>query len=161
MSGAVEMDSTHSSDRTGVDVAPAPAQPPGTARRLRGLVGTGCLATLGAMATTTLIAAAAGAAGVDFEVPAGGESIPVTGIAVVTGFFSGVGVVIAAALLWWSARPAGRFRWTALSLTAISLVPPLLVGADAATTTTLVGLHLAAAFVMIPTLVRALRARGG
>ena len=83
-----------------------------------------------------------------------------TGIAVVTGFFSGVGVVIAAALLRWSARPAGRFRWTALSLTAISLVPPVLAGGNTATTVTLIGLHLAAACVMIPTLVRALRARG-
>ena len=144
----------------GVDVASAPVPAPGYARRVRGLVATGCLATLGAMVTTTLIAAAAGAAGVDFEVPAGGESIPVPGVAVFTGFFSLVGVVIAAALLRWSARPAERFRWTALSLTAISLVPPVLAGGNTATTVTLIGLHLAAACVMIPTLVRALRARG-
>jgi hypothetical protein len=46
-----------------------------------------------------------------------------------------------------------------LSLTAISLVPPVLAGADTATTITLIALHLVAASVMIPTLVRALRAR--
>ncbi len=149
----------NSSD-VGVDVAAGPALAPGYARRVRSLVATGCLATLGAMVTTTLLAAAAGTAGVDFEVPAGGESIPVPGVAVFTGFFSLVGVVIASGLLRWSARPAERFRWTALSLTAISLVPPVLAGGNTATTVTLIGLHLAAACVMIPTLVRALRARG-
>jgi hypothetical protein len=108
---------------------------------------------------TTLAAALAQAAGVDFEVPDGGEPIPLPGFAVVTGFFSVVGVVIAVALLRFSARPAGRFGWTAGSLTAISLVPPLLAGANTGTTTALLGLHLIAATVMIPTLARGLRAR--
>lgn len=127
--------------------------------RLRRLVGTGFVAALGAMAATTLSAALARAVGVDFEVPDGGETIPVSGIAVVTGFFSAVGIVIAVTLLRWSARPANRFVWTALSLTAISLVPPILSGANPATTTTLIGLHLIAATVMIPTLTRSLRTR--
>jgi hypothetical protein len=70
-----------------------------------------------------------------------------------------VGTVIAVALLRWSARPAERFVRTALSLTAISLVPPLLAGANTATTTALIGLHLVAAAVMIPTLARSLRTR--
>jgi hypothetical protein len=48
---------------------------------------------------------------------------------------------------------------TAVTLTAISLVPPLLSGADAATITALLGLHLVAATVMIPTLARSLRTR--
>jgi hypothetical protein len=46
------------------------------ARRLRGLTGSGLVATLAAMAATTLAAALARAAGVDFEVAAGGETIP-------------------------------------------------------------------------------------
>ncbi|MGH8828107.1 MAG: DUF6069 family protein [Jiangellaceae bacterium] len=108
---------------------------------------------------TTLAAALAQAAGVDFEVPDGGETIPLSGFAVVTGFFSVVGIVIAVALLRWSARPAERFVWTAVSLTAISLVPPLLSGANTATTTALLGLHLVSATVMIPTLARSLRTR--
>jgi hypothetical protein len=111
------------------------------------------------MAATTLAAALAQAVGVDFEVPDGGETIPLAGFAVVTGFFSVVGIVIAAALLRWSARPAERFVWTAVSLLAISLIPPLLSGADTATTTSLLGLHLVAATVMIPTLARSLRTR--
>jgi hypothetical protein len=127
--------------------------------RLRGLAVTGVIATLAAMVATTLAAALAQAVGVDFEVPDGGETIPLPGFAVVTGFFSVVGIVIAAALLRWSARPATRFVWTAVSLTAISFVPPLLSGANTATTTALLGLHLVPATVMIPTLARSLRSR--
>ncbi|WP_405810472.1 DUF6069 family protein [Streptomyces sp. NBC_00210] len=123
------------------------------------LRGTGFIATLAAMVATTLAAALAQAVGVDFEVPDGGETIPLSGFAVVTGFFSIVGIVIAVALLRWSARPAERFVWTAVSLTAISLVPPLLSGANTATTTALLGLHLVPATVMIPTLARSLRTR--
>jgi hypothetical protein len=127
------------------------------AHRLRGLAGTGFIATLAAMVATTLAAALARAVGVDFEVPDGGETIPLPGFAVVTGFFSVVGIIIAAALRRWSARPAQRFVWTAVSLTAVSLVPPLLSGANTATTTALLGLHLVPAAVMIPALARSLR----
>lgn len=129
--------------------------------RLRGLAGTGFIATLAAMVATTLAAALAQAAGVDFEIPDGGETIPLPGFAVVTGFFSVVGIVIAVALLRWSARPAERFVRTAVSLTVISLVPPFLSGANPATVTALLGLHLVPATVMIPTLARSLRTRTG
>jgi hypothetical protein len=63
----------------------------------------------------------------------------------------------AAALLRWSARPAELFVWTAVTLTGISLVPPLLAGSDAATAATLVVLHLLAAAVVVPALARSLR----
>ena len=149
------MNSTHD---TGVVAGPASGRASRT-HRLLGLAGTGLIAALAAMAATTLAAALAQAVGVDFEVPDGGETIPLSGFAVVTGVFSAVGIVIAVALLRWTTRPAERFVWTALSLTAISLVPPLLVGADTATTTALLGLHLVPAAVMIPTLARSLRAR--
>jgi hypothetical protein len=127
--------------------------------RLRGLAVTGLVAALAAMVATTLAAALAQAVGVDFEIPDGGERIPLPGFAVVTGFFSVVGIVIAAALLRWSARPAERFVWAAVSLTAISFIPPLISGANPATITALLGLHLVAATVMIPTLARSLRNR--
>ena len=143
---------------TGVVAGPASGQT-GHTHRLRRLAGTGFIATLAAMVATTLAAALAQAVGVDFEVPDGGERIPLSGFAVVTGFFSVVGVVIAAALLRWSARPAERFVRTAVSLTAISLVPPFLSGASTATTAALVALHLVAAAVMIPALSRSLRRR--
>ncbi|WP_055479274.1 DUF6069 family protein [Sphaerimonospora mesophila] len=143
---------------TGVVADPASGQTSHT-HRLRRLAGTGFVATLAAMVATTLAAALAQAVGVDFEIPDGGETIPLSGFAVVTGFFSVVGIVIAVALLRWSARPAERFVWTAVSLTAISLLPPLLAGANTATTTALLVLHLVPATVMIPTLARSLRTR--
>jgi hypothetical protein len=148
----------NSMNDTGAVAGPASGRTNHT-HRLRGLAGIGLIATLAAMAATTLVAALARAVGVDFAVPDGGETIPLSGIAVVTGFFSVVGTVIAVALLRWSARPAQRFVRTTVSLTAISLVPPLLSGADTATTTALIGLHLVAATVMIPTLTRSLRTR--
>ena len=148
----------NSMNHTGVVDGPATGQP-SHAHRLLGLVVTGFVATLAAMVATTLAAALAQAVGVDFEVPDRGETIPLPGFAVVTGFFSVAGIVIAVALLRWSARPAERFVWTAVSLTVISLVPPLLSGASTATAAALVGLHLVAAAVMIPTLARSLRTR--
>jgi Family of unknown function (DUF6069) len=147
----------HSTNDTGVVAGPTSGA--SHSGRLRGPAGTGSIATLVAMGATTLGAALARAVGVDFAVDDGGETIPLSGFAVVTGFFSVVGVVIAVALLLWSARPAERFVRTAVTLTAISLVPPLLVEANTATTTALLGLHLVAATVMIPTLSRSLRAR--
>ena len=137
------------------------ARETGDTHRFLGFVGTGLAATLAAAVATTLAAALATAAGVDFEVPDGGETIPLPGFAVVTAFFSALGAGIAAALLRWSTRPAERFVWTAVPLTAISLVPPFLSGADAAATTALAGLHLVAAAVVIPALTRGLRARTG
>ena len=129
------------------------------AHRFRGLAGAGAVATLAAMAATTLAAALARAVGVDFAVPDGGETIPLPGVAVVTGFFSVVGVVLAAAFLRWSVRPAELFVRTAVTLTVISSVPPLVSGASAATITSLLALHLVAAAVMIPVLARSLRTR--
>jgi hypothetical protein len=106
------------------------------------------------MLATTLAAVLAQAVGVEFVVSHGGELIPLSGIAVMTGFFSVVGVVMAAALLRWSTRPAELFVWTAVTLTAISLVPPLLSAANTATIVALIVLHLVAATMMIPALAR-------
>lgn len=128
----------------------------GAGARLRRLAGTGAIATLVAVVAVTLVAALLRALGVDFEVD-GGETIPVSGIAMMTGFFSVVGTVIAAALLRWSARPAERFVSTAVTLTALSLVPPVVWAADATTSVALVALHLVVAAVMVPALARALR----
>jgi hypothetical protein len=123
----------------------------------RSLFAAGLLATLAATAATTATAAVAMAVGVDFEIPAGGDRIPLPGFATVTGVFSVVGVLIALALRRWSTRPATWFLRTALTLTGISVAPPVASGADAATTTALIVLHLVAASVMIPTMVRRLR----
>jgi hypothetical protein len=78
---------------TGVTAGPASGHT-NHPNRLRGLAVTGSIATLAAMVATTLAAALARAVGVDFEVPEGGETIPLSGFAVVTGFFSVVGVIM-------------------------------------------------------------------
>ena len=147
------MTSTHV---PGAVAAPAPART--YPRRLLRLVGTGLVAIAAAMVVVTLAAALARALGVDFEVPEDGEVIPLSGFASVTCFFSLVGLVIAAALLRWSSRPAVRFVQTAVALTAVSLVPPFAVGAGVDTALALVCLHLVPAAVVIPVLARTLRA---
>ncbi len=128
-----------------------------TTSRLRGTAVAGSLAVPAAAAATALLAALARGLGVTFEVPDGGESIPVSGVAVVTGAFSLVGVVLAVALRRWSAHPARRFLQVTVALAAVSLVPPFLVSGDAATTGTLVVLHVVAAAVVVPALARSLR----
>ena len=125
-------------------------------RRLLVVARTGLLASFVAVVATTAVAALATALGVELEVPADGETIPLSGIAFVTGVLSLVGVVIAGALLRWSARPRGHVVRTTLALTALSLVPPWVVGAAVTTSVTLVVLHLVAAAVMIPSLARSL-----
>ncbi|WP_232050712.1 DUF6069 family protein [Actinoplanes sp. OR16] len=128
----------------------------------RRLVLTGIAGTAAAVALTTFAAAVAEAAGVGFVIPGGGgEAIPLSGFAVVTGLFSVVGVVMAAAFLRWSAHPARRFLVTSVALTMISLVPPLISGASAGTVTVLIVLHLVAAAVMIPALTKVLSAGSG
>ena len=94
------------SDSTDRSVLAGPAAGhTGRTPRLRGLVGVGLVATLAAAAATALAAALAQALGVVFEVPDGGPTIPLSGFAVVTGFFSLIGVGLALALVRWSLVP--------------------------------------------------------
>lgn len=79
---------------------------------MKALVLRGLVATLAAMVCTAAIAALLRGSGVELEID-DGETIPVSGVATVTGFFSLVGVVIAVALRRWSDRPARRFVWVA------------------------------------------------
>ncbi|RRR98095.1 DUF6069 family protein [Glycomyces terrestris] len=130
-------------------------------RRARRLAAAGLLAVPAAVAATVLTAALARAAGADFAIPAGGETIPLPGFAVVTGCCCLVGLALAGALLRWSARPAERFVQTALALTAVSLVPPLLSGGSGPTIAALLVLHLVPAAVMIPALAVRLRRLAG
>ncbi|TWH00842.1 hypothetical protein L615_000200000520 [Nocardioides sp. J9] len=126
-------------------------------RGLRRVLGTAALAVPAATAATTLAGAAARALGVELEVPDDGERVPLGGIAVLTGFFSTVGLVIAVVLHRWSTRPAARFVQVSVALTAASLAPPFLVGASIPTACTLAVLHLVAAAIVVPALARALR----
>lgn len=125
----------------------------------RSLIRIGLAATLVAMTATTLAAALARAIGVDFQLAGATEPIPLPGFATMTAVFSLIGMAIATALLRWTTTPAKHFTRTAITLTAVSLLAPLLSGGDAATTITLISLHLIAAAVMIPALTSAVRRR--
>lgn len=117
----------------------------------------GLLAAAAASTVTAAAAALLRAAGTDYVVQ-GGEVVPVSGIAVVTGVSCLAGLALAGLLSRWVSRPADRFLRVATALTALSIVPPVVWADDVATGAALVGLHLLAAAVMVPVLVRSLRA---
>ena len=120
----------------------------------RRLVLPGLAAAVAAAVATTAVAALGKAAGVDFEVPDGTEQpIPLLGVTNLAFVFSVVGVAIAAGLRRWNKQPAKTFLRVALVLTAVSLIPPFVTGANLGTSIGLVLAHLTAAAIMIPTLV--------
>ena len=100
---------------------------------------------------TTVIAAVAHGAGVSLET-APGEQIPVLGFAQLTLFFTAIGVVIAAVLRSRAHRPQSTFVKVTVVLTALSVVPDLMLSADVATKATLIATHLVAAAIVIPAL---------
>ncbi|WP_109508168.1 DUF6069 family protein [Nocardioides speluncae] len=124
--------------------------------RSYGLVVHGLFAAVLASVAAILVGALAMAAGVDFELPDGGESIPVLGFGTTTMIFSVVGLGLAAALRRWAQHPSRTFVRTAVALTAVSLVPPFLVDANLVTAIALVLTHLVAAAVAIPLIARRL-----
>lgn len=111
---------------------------------------TALLAVPAAVVATVVVAALARAGGVDLAVA--GEEIPLSGVGFVTAVCALVGVALALACRRWSDRPARLFVGTALALTALSLVPPLLADATGSIVAVLVGLHLVAAAIVVPPL---------
>lgn len=103
-----------------------------------------------AAVATTAVAAAADGAGVPFAID--GETIPLLGFAQMTALGAVIGGVLAAAL-----RRSGRRSWflgvTAV-LTVLSCVPSVAMPPDTATKLVLVGTHLLAAAIIVPSLVR-------
>ena len=92
----------------------------------------------------------AGAAGVSFEVE--GEAIPLAGYAQMTLIGAVLGVLLAKALRRWAKHPQSTFVRTTVALTALSIVPDLTMGFDAASAVTLVVAHVAAAAIIVPRL---------
>jgi hypothetical protein len=115
------------------------------------LVRAGIVAGLVAAVATTAIASIAHAAGVSLET-APGEQIPLLGFGQLTLFFTAVGVGLAAVLRRRARAPRSTFVKATVVLTALSLVPDLMLSADAATKVTLVATHLVAAAIVIPAL---------
>ncbi len=122
----------------------------------RGFLAAGLMAAVAAAAAVTLLGGVARSAGVDFELAADGDAIPLSGLATMTSMFSIVGLVLAAALRRWAGRPAATFVRVSVALTGLSLVPPFLYDANLATSLSLVVLHLTAASIVIPVVARRL-----
>jgi hypothetical protein len=116
----------------------------------------GLVAAMVASFATTVLAAVASAAGVSFSDGTGGASIPIAGFAQLTLVFSLIGVGIAAVMARKASRPRSTFVRTAVALTALSFVPDLTFGFDAASAATLITLHSVAAAIVVPTLARRL-----
>lgn len=115
------------------------------------LVRAGAVAGIVAAVATTVVAAVAHGAGVSLET-APGEQIPVLGFGQLTLFFTAIGVVIAAALRRRAHNPQSTFVKVTVALTALSVVPDLMLSADVATKATLIATHLVAAAIVIPAL---------
>lgn len=119
----------------------------------------GLVAAVVAAAATTLVAIADGAVGVDFEVPDNGQSIPLSAFPASAFLLSTLGVAGAVLIYRWSRNPAPTFVRVALTLTLLSLTPPVFTGANAATSLSLILAHLVAAAIVIPVLASTVRER--
>ncbi|KQY33494.1 hypothetical protein ASD42_16815 [Nocardia sp. Root136] len=108
------------------------------------------LAAVVAAAGTTAVAAVAHTAGVSLAIE--GEQIPLAGFTQLTLIFAAIGILFAAALRKWAGNPRTVFVRTTIALTALSLVPDLIVNAAADTKLTLMLTHLVAAAIVIPVL---------
>ena len=121
----------------------------------RSLIVTGLAATAAAAVATMAVAAAGNAAGVSLDL--GGAPIPVSGFGVLTSVFSLVGLVLALVMRRTAGDPRRAFVRTTVVLTALSLVPDVIVDADVATKGLLMLTHLVAAAIVIPAVARRLR----
>jgi hypothetical protein len=118
----------------------------------------GVAAAVVAAVATTVLATIASAGGVSFADKTG-ASIPIAGFAQLTLVFSLIGVGIAAVMARKARRPRTTFVRTAIALTALSFVPDLTFGFDAASAATLITLHTVAAAIVVPTLAGRLAGR--
>jgi len=148
--GAAEPKENAMSLTTTAPTVTAPQYAP--TRSARSLRRTTVVAGLAAAAVTTGVAAAVHAAGVSFEVD--GEMIPVVGFAQMTFLGAVIGGVVLAVLNRRSRSARRRFLQTAAALTALSCVPSVTWPDDAATKLALVALHVLAAAIVVPALVR-------
>lgn len=132
-----------------MSVLTAPAAP-----RTSSLVVGGLVATVVASVATSAVAALGLAAGISLDVSGG--AIPVSGFATLTAIFSVIGLLIALVLSRTARSPRTAFVRTTVVLTALSLVPDVLVEATTATKLLLMVTHLVAAAVVVPVIARRL-----
>jgi peptidoglycan/LPS O-acetylase OafA/YrhL len=125
---------------------------PYAVRRAGSLRRTTVVAGLVAAAVATAAAAAVHVAGVSFELD--GEMIPLAGFAQMTFLGAVIGGVVLAVLNRRSRSARRRFLQTTVAPTALSCVPSVTWPDDAATKLALVALHVLAAAIVVPALVR-------
>ena len=139
----------------GTQTTPHPTQQsrvvPSSQPSTRGLVRSGALAAAIAAVCTTVLAAIASAADVSLEV--NGEAIPIPAFAWWTLVGAALGVVLARLL-----RERRRFVLVTTVAAGLSLIPAIAAPDQAATKAVLVGAHLLAAAIIIPTLSQRLTA---
>ena len=108
-------------------------------------------AGLAAAVATMAVAAVAHAAGVSLETEPG-EAIPLIDFGQLTLFFTAIGVLIARTIRRRAHHPRTTFTRTTVALTALSIVPDVILSAGASTKVTFVLTHLVAAAIVIPAL---------
>ena len=125
-----------------------------TRRSRRSWVLTRTTVVIGAIAAAVVTAAAGllHAAGVSFAID--GEMIPLLGVTQMTFLGAVIGGVLLAGLNRWSTAPRRRFLQVAVALTALSCVPSATMPDHVATKLALVALHLLAAAIVVPVLLR-------
>jgi peptidoglycan/LPS O-acetylase OafA/YrhL len=125
-----------------------------TRPRTGSYVRVGLAAAVAASAATTAVAAAGHAAGISLDVS--GEPIPLAGFTQLTAMAALLGLALAAVLVR-TARSARRtFVRATVVLTALSLVPDVIVPTSPATRVLLMATHLVAAAIVIPAIARRL-----
>jgi hypothetical protein len=132
----------------------AAGQAPARTARARALWVAGLVSGAVAAVATTLVAAAARAADVPLAID--GEEIPLLGFAQLTLMCAVVGTVLAAAFAKWARRPQHTFVVTTVALTAVSLVPDVIVDASTGSKLVLMLTHVVAAAIVVPTLAKRL-----
>ena len=133
---------------------PATQSPARTSRRV--LWTAGLVSGAVASVATTVMAAVASAADVALTID--GEEIPLLGFAQMTMLGAVIGTVLAWAFSKWASRPRRTFVVTTVVLTALSLVPDLLVNASTATKLVLMATHVVAAAIVVPPIAKRLSA---
>lgn len=108
----------------------------------------GLVAGVVAGAATSTIAAVVNA--FDVKLEAQGKGFPALAFAQVSLFGALLGIGLAAVLVRRARRPRHTFVVTTVALTALSFVPPFLIGAGAATVAVLEVMHVVAAAIVIP-----------
>jgi hypothetical protein len=121
-------------------------------RKASSLPRTTIVVGLAAAGIVTVAAALLHAVGVSFEVDA--EMIPLLGFAQLTFVGAVIGGVLLAVLNRRSATPSRRFVQIVVTLTALSCVPSVAMSDDMATKVALVALHVLAAAIIVPVLLR-------